>query len=67
MARKKEKKYQSYVNFHRLLCRLNITANGFGLAEGGEFKVQMFNLLQMLNRIPMLKCSTNAPLLANPC
>jgi len=24
---------------------------GFGLAEGGEFKVQMFILVQMLNRI----------------
>lgn len=44
-----------------------VADNVFGLAEGGEFKVQMFILVQMLNRIPMLKCSTNAPLLANPC
>jgi len=44
-----------------------MTANGFGLAEGGEFKVQMFMIVQMLDRIPLLKFSTNAPLLANPC
>ena len=41
--------------------------NGFGLGEGGEIEVQMFILVQMYNRIPMLKFSTNAPLLQNPC
>jgi len=39
----------------------------FGLCEGGEIEVQMFMLAQMLIRIPMLKFSTNAPLLQNPC
>ena len=38
-----------------------------GLCEGGELEVQMFNLAEMLIRIPMLKFSTNAPLLQNPC
>ena len=41
--------------------------NGFGLGEGGEIEVQMFMLAQMLIRIPMLKFSTKAPLLPNPC
>jgi len=35
--------------------------------EGGELEVQMFNLAQMFIRIPMLKFSTKAPLLQNPC
>jgi hypothetical protein len=29
-----------------------ITANVLGLCEGGEIEVQMFNLAQMLIRIP---------------
>jgi hypothetical protein len=41
--------------------------NGLGLAEVGAFKAQMFNLAQMFIRIPMLKSSTYAPILANPC
>jgi len=41
--------------------------NVLGLCEGGELEVQMFNLAEMLIRIPMLKFSTNAPLLQNPC
>ena len=44
-----------------------MTINVLGLCEGGELKVQMFNFVQMLIRIPMLKFSTNAPLLQNPC
>jgi len=46
---------------------LSLTANGLWLCEGGEIEVQMFNLAQMLIRIPMLKYSTIAPLLQNPC
>jgi len=41
--------------------------NVFGLGEGGEIEVQMFNLAQMLIRIPRFKFSTNAPLLQNRC
>jgi hypothetical protein len=44
-----------------------LRGNGSGLAEGGEFKVQMFVSVEMLNRISWLKFSKNAPLLANPC
>jgi hypothetical protein len=44
-----------------------IAHNVLGLCEGGEIEVQMFNLAQMLIRIPILKFSTNAPLLQNPC
>ena len=44
-----------------------IAHNVFGLGEGGELEVQMFNLAQMLIRIPQLKYSTKAPLLPNPC
>jgi hypothetical protein len=29
-----------------------LTANGLGLCEGGEIEAQMFNLVQMLIRIP---------------
>ena len=32
--------------------------NVFRLCDVGELEVQMFNLVQMLNRIPMLKFST---------
>jgi hypothetical protein len=44
-----------------------MTANGLGLCEVGELEVQMFNLAQMFIRIPMLKFSTSAPILQNPC
>jgi serine protease inhibitor len=44
-----------------------MAGNVFGLAEVGEIEVQMFNLAQMLIRIPKFKFSTNAPLLQNPC
>ncbi|MDI9312593.1 MAG: hypothetical protein QM535_20455, partial [Limnohabitans sp.] len=37
-----------------------------GLCEVGELEVQMFNLAQMLIRIPILKYSTSAPILPNP-
>jgi hypothetical protein len=43
------------------------TAHVLGLAEVGAFEAQMFNLAQMLIRIPMLKFSNSAPILANPC
>jgi len=49
-----------------LQCQF-FAANVLGLCEGGELEVQMFNLAQMLIRIPMFKFSTNAPLLQNPC
>lgn len=49
------------------LRHYSLTANVLGLCEGGELEVQMFNLAEMLIRIPMLKFSTNAPLLQNPC
>lgn len=44
-----------------------VAANVLGLCEGGEIEVQMFNLALMLIKIPMLKFSTNAPLLQNLC
>ena len=44
-----------------------ISANVFGLGEGGEIEAQMFNLAQMFIRIPNVQFSTNAPLLPNPC
>jgi hypothetical protein len=43
-----------------------VAGNGLGLCEGGEIEAQMFNLAQMLIRIPMLEFSTNAPLLQSP-
>jgi hypothetical protein len=46
---------------------VTLAGNVLGLCEGGELEVQMFNLAEMLIRIPMLKFSTNAPLLQNPC
>jgi hypothetical protein len=49
------------------LFELKLTANVLGLCEGGEIEAQMFKLAQMVIRIPMLKFSTNAPLLQNPC
>lgn len=44
-----------------------MTGNGSQLCDVGEFKVQMFKLAQMLNRIPMLKFSTSAPISQNRC
>jgi len=44
-----------------------LAGNVLGLCEGGEIEVQMFNLAPKFIRIPMLKLSTNAPLLQNPC
>jgi hypothetical protein len=38
-----------------------------GLCDVGEIEAQMFNLGPKFIRIPMLKFSTNAPLLQNPC
>jgi hypothetical protein len=54
---------------HFVVCRVSfrIADNVFGLAEVGEFKAQMFNLVQMFNRIPNVQFSTSAPILANPC
>ena len=46
---------------------LSMTANVLRLCEGGEIEVQMLKLVQMFNRIPSLKNSTNAPLLQNRC
>jgi hypothetical protein len=43
-----------------------MTAYGLGIGEVGAFKVQMFNLEQMLIGIPMLKFSTSAPILPSP-
>jgi len=44
-----------------------MTANGFGLAEGGEFEIRMLKFTTMLNRIPNVEACNSAPLLANPC
>jgi hypothetical protein len=48
-------------------CRPKIGYNVVALGEGGEIEEQMFNLVQMFNRILMLKFSTKAPLLPNAC
>jgi hypothetical protein len=44
-----------------------LAANGLRLGKVEEIEVQMFIFAQMLIRIPMLKFSTKAPLLQNPC
>jgi len=44
-----------------------MTANGFGLAEGGGFERLMFKFTIMFNRIPNVEACYSAPLLANPC
>ena len=44
-----------------------IGANGFGLAEGGEFEILMLKFTIMFNRIPNAQPCNSAPLLANPC
>ena len=56
------------LNFYAFIeSASQLLLTGLGLCEGGEIEAKMFNLVQMLNRIPMLKFSTNAPLLQNPC
>jgi len=47
--------------------RHSIGHNVLGLCEVGELELQMLILAQMIVRIPMLKCSTYAPILQNPC
>jgi len=44
-----------------------VSANGLGLCEEGEFKVQMFNSEQMLNRISNVEACTFAPFSQSPC
>ena len=44
-----------------------VTYNGLGLGEVGEIETQMFNKLQMLIEVRMLKFSTSATILPNPC
>jgi hypothetical protein len=41
--------------------------NGFGLGEVGEIEAQMLNKPLMLKEVRMLKFSTSAPILPNPC
>jgi hypothetical protein len=41
--------------------------DGLQLGEGREIEAQMFNLLQMLIRIPNVQFSTKALLLPNRC
>ena len=45
----------------------SIKAYVLGIGEVGAFKAQMFNLAQILIRIPMLKFTTSAPILPIPC
>jgi len=59
--------YHLSVRLLSVVSSFRVSANVLGLCEGGELEVQMFNLAEMLIRIPMLKFSTNAPLLQNPC
>lgn len=52
------------------MCIINgagMTHNGFRLCDVGKIKGQMLNLVQMFNRIPMLKFSTSAPISQNRC
>jgi hypothetical protein len=56
----------NFQNFRFTTYARLLAANVLGLCEGGGIEVQMFNLAQMLIRIPMLKFSKNAPLLQNP-
>jgi hypothetical protein len=44
-----------------------LAANVLGLCEVVEIEAQMFNLAQMLKEVRMLKFSTSAPILPNPC
>jgi len=48
-------------------AKTQIAVNVLGLAEVGELEAQMFNLAQMFVRIPNIKFSTSAPILASPC
>ena len=45
----------------------SVATNVLGIGEVGAFKAQMFNLAQILIRIPMLKFTTSAPILPIPC
>jgi len=54
-------------HYFQFSYRLKISANVLGLCEGGEIEVQMFNLAPKFNRSTLLKFSTIAPLLQNPC
>jgi hypothetical protein len=60
------KTFQLIYELNGCFCRC-LTASVFGLAEVGDFKVQMFNLVQKFIRIPNVQFSTSAPILANPC
>jgi len=54
--------------FRKLVrAKTQIAVNVLGLAEVGELEAQMFNLAQMFVRIPNIKFSTSAPILASPC
>jgi len=44
-----------------------MTHNGLGLCEEAELEAQMFNLAQMLNKIPIVQFSTEPAFLQNPC
>jgi len=44
-----------------------MTANGLGLCKVAELEAQMFNLAQMLIRIPNIEFSTEPAILQNPC
>jgi len=59
--------FKYFGNFLLIVSRDTVSANGFGLAEGGEFGIRMFKFTIMLNRIPNVEVCTFAPLLANPC
>jgi hypothetical protein len=41
--------------------------NGLGLGEVGEIEAQMFDKPLMLIEVRMLKFSSSAPILPNPC
>jgi hypothetical protein len=46
---------------------VSLAGNGLGLGEVGEIEAQMFNKPLMLIEVQMLKLSTSAPILPNPC
>jgi hypothetical protein len=59
-----------YVSRRNYFCsckKWGMTHNVLGLCEGGEIEAQMFNLAPKFIRSTMVKFSTNAPLLQNPC
>ncbi len=47
--------------------RHRVSYNGLGLGEVGEIEAQMFDKPLMLIEVRMLKFSTSAPILPNPC